>query len=70
MPRTFSRSTKLGQRMDRLGYTMIEVSRGTGITREHLRLYMGFGKPISARHMLRLCAFLKCEPEALTELTD
>lgn len=65
MPRTFSRDTKLGQRMDLLGYTMKEVAAGAGIDRWFLNDYLNHGKSISPRHMVRLCAFLKCQPESL-----
>lgn len=65
MPRTYGRDTKLGQRMELLGYTVGEVADGAGVDRWHLNDYLNHGKNISALHMQRLCAFLKCEPETL-----
>lgn len=65
MPRTFDRSTPLAQRMELLGYTVAEVAKGAGVDRWHLNDYLNHGKSISSRHMARLCAFLKCEPETL-----
>lgn len=65
MSRTFSRDTKLGQRMELLGYTVFEVARGAGVDRWKLNDYLNHGKAITSRDMMRLCAFLKCEPETL-----
>lgn len=65
MSRTFARDTPLGQRMELLGYTVREVADGAGVDRWHLNDYLNHGVVIGPRHMARLCAFLKCEPEAL-----
>lgn len=67
MSATFSRETKLGQRMELLGYTVNEVAAGAGVDRWHLNDFLHKRKVIGARHMARLCAFLKCEPEVLVE---
>lgn len=66
MPRTFSRDTLLGQRMDLLGYTVFDVAAGAGVDRWSINDYLNHGKAITPRDMMRLCTFLECEPEALT----
>jgi transcriptional regulator with XRE-family HTH domain len=65
--RNFTRGTKLAERMDLLGYSVKDIATGTGIDRFMLNDYLNRRKPISPRHMMRLCAFLKCSAESLTD---
>lgn len=53
--------------MDLLGYGVFEVADGSGVDRWKLNDYLNHGKTISPRDMMRLCAFLKCEPEGLVD---
>lgn len=53
--------------MDLLGYTMVDVTRGTKIDRWRLNNYLIHGVPITPRDMMRLSAFLECEPEVLVD---
>lgn len=65
-PREDNIDTPLAQRIRLLGYTVTEVSQGTGIDRFYLNDYMYGRKRIIPRDVGRLCAFLKCEPETIT----
>lgn len=63
--RGFSTATPLGKRMEVLGYSVNDVAAGAGVHRQNLNDYLNHGVPITTTHMMRLCAFLKCEPEML-----
>lgn len=65
MPRHVDTTTKLGQRIVALGYSVGDVAKGAGVDRWHLNDYMHGRKSITPTHMVRLCAFLKCSPESL-----
>jgi plasmid maintenance system antidote protein VapI len=68
MPRRVNHTdSKLGARIAALGYTVGEVAEGAGVDRWHLNDYMHGRKSITPLHMVRLCAFLKCQPESLVD---
>lgn len=67
MPRTFSRATRLGQRMHVLGFQVGELSAVTGLNRWLLNDYLQGRKVPSPASMQKLCQALSCEPELLID---
>lgn len=59
--------TKLADRLILCGFSLADVGRHTGICRWDMNDYLNRRRPISPNHLIRLCRFLHCEPEAIYE---
>ena len=59
--------TKLYDRLVLLGITLASVKEHTGICRWDMNDYLNRRRRISPNHLIRLCKFLRCEPEAIYE---
>ncbi len=62
-----TRGTKLAARIDALGYQLVDVTAATGIDRWCLNNYLNLRTKPSKASMRKLCAFLQCEPEHISE---
>lgn len=62
----FPTDTPLGARLSKLGYTLADVERATGIDRWKMNDLLHGRASITPRLMVKLCDMLKCEPETLT----
>lgn len=59
--------TKLGDRIQALGYKVYEVADGSGVNRWTINDLLNRRCTPSPMHLVRLARFLECEPECLIE---